>query len=456
MLACCTLTIVPIGWPTMPHMLNDEFDDLPPLVDASNPHAFPGAHPPQPSPLDHGGHIPPTPNSAFAQFPTQFPEAPTYEPDTAGWNQGQSGSPWPGSNPLAGPQGWPGTGTPQGWDAAASQGWVGLGSPQQPQQLLSPSVSWPAYWQPRSPQQVPPPHGPFSPYAPPGQAPYSYGMSPLVLSPLPPAGAFLSPPLTPPSSRPSTSLSLMPAHTGRMSPGAPAWALERSASDDVSIARSRSHSRRKVKSGDLITGRPPASWRADFRITKTGGLGSLFRRKSISGGQDLGDITGIALHPSIQFYPRDPPLTWDVRLPPSASLQLHCLNRRLSTFDLAQYATNPPVPLMHLVHAHTPWIITVTPAQPACPAVTLHDLFVGLFEDMHRPISKADWWNDVLGDEARGRINKAFDERCMGDGEERSKGVRRVDFLGERYVLEGLVPGKRGVWELKTRSLDER
>jgi len=201
-----------------------------------------------------------------------------------------------------------------------------------------------------------------------------------------------------------------------------------------------------------VTGRPPASWRSNFQLPKSR-LGSLLRSKSVSGGKDFGDISDVVLHPMLQYYPRDPPLTWDLRQPLAMSLQFHHLDRRLSSFDLIQFATNRPLPVLHLIHTATPWIITVESER--APSVTIHDLLQAIWEDMQRPIRHEDYYNDMLGDAERGRIHTAWNERCGEDAEERGKGIRRVDFLCESYIFEGLIPGKRGVWEMKTRARRE-
>ncbi|TFK46538.1 hypothetical protein OE88DRAFT_1667552 [Heliocybe sulcata] len=381
----------------MPHMLNDEFDDLPPLVDASTAQAFPGPYPSSPARSDAHLH---TPYSAFAAFPPALPDLGSYQPSCP-----PPGSPW------------------QGWARPAPQ-------------TFDPTPAWPVVWQP---PVLSPPGAPFIPTSP---APYPYPMSPPQFL-APPSPYMLSPPGTPSSGPPATPQSYSP---GQLSPLPSGWDLQRSASD-TGISTSK-----KRKSGHVATGRPPASWRSNYEPSKSR-LGSLLRSKNVSGGKDFGDISHVALHPSLQYYPKDPPLTWDLRRPLAVSLQFHHLERRLSSFDLIQFASNPPVPDMHLIHTNTPWIITVQPDQ--APSVTIHDLLQAIWEDMQQPIRNADYNNDVLTETDRGRIYTAWNERCGEDAEERSQGIRRVDFLCDKYIFEGLVPGKRGVWEMKTRARRE-
>lgn len=57
-----------------------------------------------------------------------------------------------------------------------------------------------------------------------------------------------------------------------------------------------------------------------------------------------------------------------------------------------------------------------------------------------------------MSDAARSRISSAWSVRCNGNAMEHGSGVRRVDFLRSRIMFEGLVPGRDGMWEMKTRT----
>ena len=67
---------------------------------------------------------------------------------------------------------------------------------------------------------------------------------------------------------------------------------------------------------------------------------------------------------------------------------------------------------------------------------------------------RADFWNEELSEADRDKITKAWKLRCDGDAFERACGVRRVDFLRRHVVLEGLVKGRNGSWEMKTRKTE--
>ena len=65
---------------------------------------------------------------------------------------------------------------------------------------------------------------------------------------------------------------------------------------------------------------------------------------------------------------------------------------------------------------------------------------------------------EELGEEERFFISAAFRQRFQtfkGSEKIMSQGVKRVDYLGEEYILEGLVKRRDGLWELKTRRPDK-
>jgi len=139
----------------------------------------------------------------------------------------------------------------------------------------------------------------------------------------------------------------------------------------------------------------------------------------------------------------------DLRLNPS-TLRFRALERDVNPWDLTRFACEPPVPVMRLYSSHYPWYIDAESSNPA--GVTLHELFSAIWVSMMTPISQGDYWNNEMDERARERIAEAWAERCEDD-EERKKGVRRVDFLMGRVILEGLVRGKEGMWEMRMKKL---
>jgi hypothetical protein len=107
---------------------------------------------------------------------------------------------------------------------------------------------------------------------------------------------------------------------------------------------------------------------------------------------------------------------------------------------------------MRLVHPRLPWYIDVHASNPT--GVNLGDLFQAIWNCLRCPIQKADFLNDELSDSDRDKISHAWRVRCNGDAFEQGCGVRRVDFLRRHVVFEGLVKGRNGTWEMKTRKVD--
>lgn len=65
-------------------------------------------------------------------------------------------------------------------------------------------------------------------------------------------------------------------------------------------------------------------------------------------------------------------------------------------------------------------------------------------------IRHEDYHNDELGAEDREELKQAWEKRCKNK-KERMDGVKRVDFLREKYMFLGLIRGKSGMWQLRTR-----
>jgi hypothetical protein len=71
---------------------------------------------------------------------------------------------------------------------------------------------------------------------------------------------------------------------------------------------------------------------------------------------------------------------------------------------------------------------------------------------MRTPIRNRHYYNDSLSDSARAALGQRYSARTEGRTVEGARGVVQVDFLGEKFVMEGLVRGNKGLWEIKTRK----
>jgi hypothetical protein len=106
---------------------------------------------------------------------------------------------------------------------------------------------------------------------------------------------------------------------------------------------------------------------------------------------------------------------------------------------------------MRLRHDKLPWYIDIHATSPT--GVTIADLFDQMYDGLMLQIHGKHYYNEDMDDEDRAKINQAFRDRCAHDPNQFAHGVRRVDFLKKHVLLEGLVRGKNGLWEMKTRKL---
>jgi hypothetical protein len=86
--------------------------------------------------------------------------------------------------------------------------------------------------------------------------------------------------------------------------------------------------------------------------------------------------------------------------------------------------------------------------------VTVYDVLVQIFQQLDLPITGKHWWNEEIDDVLRGKMTAAFHDRTREHQEEAVRGVKRVDYLRGRYIFEGLMKGRNGLWEMKTRRME--
>lgn len=140
--------------------------------------------------------------------------------------------------------------------------------------------------------------------------------------------------------------------------------------------------------------------------------------------------------------------SWDIRQPLS-SFKILPEQRPLSFLELQETAISPSPHRICLVHPFLPWYIIVE-AGPG-EVITVAHLLQSLQTELARPIFHSDFWNDDVDEENRKVIHAAWEERCRGNVVIAQEGIKRIDFLGDRCIFEGL---KRdgNEWELKMKS----
>ena len=158
----------------------------------------------------------------------------------------------------------------------------------------------------------------------------------------------------------------------------------------------------------------------------------------------------VTLHPYIRYTGlTKSPMMLDLRESPN-TLKFRALkDQQMTSWDMMRFVCEPPLQHMRLYHAHLPWYIDVEAQNPA--GVTLYDLFAAIHMCMMTQIENADYYNVEMTAEARAHVAEAWAERCRSD-EERSQGIRRVDYLMGRVIMEGIQKGKDGMFEIKTRK----
>ncbi|KAG2156947.1 uncharacterized protein EDB93DRAFT_1079192 [Suillus bovinus] len=197
-------------------------------------------------------------------------------------------------------------------------------------------------------------------------------------------------------------------------------------------------------------GERPKSWRRGFKF-KSGISSLLFRRKSVSRLLDA-STDSARLKPASVL--REENIIFDLRCSQPV-IMIRTLGRPAVTNDLMLPSTNPPTLFMRLYHTRLPWYIDIRPMGNGS-YVTLSDLLMGICQFLAGPIRNEDYYNDELDAEDREELKRAWVERCKNK-KERMEGVKRVDFLREKYMFLGLTRGKRGMWELCTgKEFSER
>lgn len=191
-------------------------------------------------------------------------------------------------------------------------------------------------------------------------------------------------------------------------------------------------------------GERPRSWRRDFKF-KSGISSLLFRSKSVS--RQPNASTDSARLNLASVLRHDKSVILDLRRGKHL-LTIRALDRPVVANDLMQPSTNPPTLFMRLYHPRLPWYIDIMPSTNGS-YVTLEDVFMTICQFLAGPIRREDYYNDELDAEDREELKQAWESRC-NNRKERMEGVKRVDFLREKYMFQGLSRGKNGMWQLHT------
>ncbi|KAL5498880.1 hypothetical protein ACEPAH_1398 [Sanghuangporus vaninii] len=189
----------------------------------------------------------------------------------------------------------------------------------------------------------------------------------------------------------------------------------------------------------------PEDWREGFSMSRPNPLTRVF-------SFGLGGLSG---KPTLNklLDAKQALCSWDVRRPPEA---FHVLpsGKQLDFLQLNEGAMNPEPVRMKITHPKLPWTIHVDARSSVggqtC-IVTIGHLLSTIYGELMRPVYSRDFWNDILSEEDRKKIHDAWAARCNGDHVVAQQGIKRVDFLLDRYVFEGLRRMGDG-WEMKLKS----
>ncbi|KAF7759667.1 hypothetical protein Agabi119p4_11362 [Agaricus bisporus var. burnettii] len=204
--------------------------------------------------------------------------------------------------------------------------------------------------------------------------------------------------------------------------------------------------------GNKLSGRP-RDWRPDY-CPKLGTSLYLKLSRARSEGDAYEDSVKRSLHSLLEYTPHSPPLALDLRYKVKGRSGAILSQRVIRKFnsgdnvDFGQPALSPHASRIRLYHPKLPWYVDIH--QSNALGVTLEDVLVQLSSQMRTPIRNRHYYNDSLNDKARAALGQRYSERTEGRENMGLKGVTQVDFLGEKFVMEGLVRGDKGLWEIKT------
>jgi len=135
----------------------------------------------------------------------------------------------------------------------------------------------------------------------------------------------------------------------------------------------------------------------------------------------------------------------------------------LSQEDLCQPATNPPTARMRITHRSIlQWPIDLRlqydgyqMGSGSQTPITVGDVLYMIYTSLRRQITHDDWYQ--LSSFKHDAVTRAYYRRCRSvpsmQAQEVGQGVKRVDYLKERYMFAGLIKAfDEDGWKLKTES----
>ncbi|KAK0217048.1 hypothetical protein IW262DRAFT_1395240 [Armillaria fumosa] len=234
------------------------------------------------------------------------------------------------------------------------------------------------------------------------------------------------------------------------------YRMKRSLTWGPAVGKKKFKSRKWYPHGDIDEWNPaqrPRDWRADFEMRPS--FIKLSLSKNRSDVQESNDPERRILHGLLAYDAHAPSIHLDLRTNPFTQPAMFShLGRAYNQIDLMQIATNPPAPFMRLYHARYPWYVDVYASNPN--GVTIYDILMQLHVQMMMAIESRHYYCEDVRSKERELLGAAYTSRCHGDKEIMSRGVVRVDFLGMegRLLLQGLVRGRNGMWEMKIAKID--
>lgn len=156
------------------------------------------------------------------------------------------------------------------------------------------------------------------------------------------------------------------------------------------------------------------------------------------GGLGLGlPLAPMEMHPSFESVHK---IAYDLRVPLQHAF-LWCMDHFLFTNVTSHETTNLGA-LDCIVHRGLPWSTILS-----SDSRTVGDVLHQVHDTLQRQITHEEW--QQLTTEEKELVSRAYARRCRGRPDLLSKGVRRVDFLQKRVIVEGL--WWEGSWILRTR-----
>jgi hypothetical protein len=150
---------------------------------------------------------------------------------------------------------------------------------------------------------------------------------------------------------------------------------------------------------------------------------------------------------------RRAPISYDTQHAPAAAALDRRTRTPVASVLLSEPATAPALPcnaVLALAHPALPWPVLVSPSPSGGPGarhapLTNLDVLSALHASLHRRAGRTEWDALGAGSPAQRRVRAAFERRCAeAGGDERARGLKRIDWLGGKTRLVGIEVDRRG------------